>query len=363
MARYSLEQIKDKTGRVARTKLIHLPTPLHKLNRLSVELGGPDIYVKRDDLTGQAFGGNKSRKLEFIIQDILEKKADVVITWGSLQSNWCLQLAAAARRCGIHPVLLLFNTSDAPPGYLGNVLLDSLLEGDIRVLEAPKRKMVKSEHALSVVEETAQEFRKEGRRPYLVPIGGSLMGGDMDKPLGAISYVDAVLEITAQAESAGVEVDYIVHATSSGGTQAGLLVGSLAVSEKCKIIGISAAEPKELLSQDVLEISSATVNALDLHLSISSGDIIINDDYTREGYGIATKEVADTIRFVFQQEGLVLDPVYTAKAMAGLIDLIRKGYFKKSDTVVFLHTGGTPALFADGPRILNLLEVPGNWAQ
>ena len=352
---YETRDVLDRVDRFPRVDIIHRPTPLRKLERLSARLGGPEIYVKRDDLTGLAFGGNKSRKLEFIIPDMLDKKADVVITWASLQSNWCMQTAAAARTFGIKPVLVLFKTYDLPAAADGNLLLDVILEADIRVLEAEKAKVVKSAQAFAVLEEAAREVRAQGHRPYLVPVGGSLVRGDMDKPLGAVSYVAAFAEIIEEMRAAGSNPDFIVHSTGSGGTQAGLVVGARALTRRCRVIGISVSDPKGPFSDDVLEIARAADEALGLGLGILPDDVTVFDEYMGQGYGVVDKAVAETIRLVFQTEGIVLDPVYTAKAMIGLRDLIKTGFFKTTDKVVFLHTGGTPALFPNRDKIFNFL--------
>ena len=177
MANYSIPDIKKKIADFPRKSLIFLPTPLYKLENLTQALGGPQIYIKRDDLTGLAFGGNKSRKLEFIIQDVLNKKADVIITWASLQSNWCLQTAAAARKFGIKPILLLFKTYDLPEEYDGNLLLDFIVEADIRIKEAAKGKVVSAEDVEEIIEEVVNEVKEWGYTPYVAPIGGSMPGG------------------------------------------------------------------------------------------------------------------------------------------------------------------------------------------
>jgi D-cysteine desulfhydrase/L-cysteate sulfo-lyase len=353
---YKTQDVLGRVDRFPRVDLIHSPTPLRRLERLSARLGGPEIYIKRDDLTGLAFGGNKSRKLEFIIRDMLEKKADVVITWASLQSNWCMQTAAAARTFGIRPILVLFKTTDVPPVPDGNLLLDVILGADIRILEAEKGKVVKSAQAMSVLEEAAREVKGQGHRPYLVPVGGSLVRGDMDKPLGAISYVADFAELLEQMRAGGVEPNYVVHSTGSGGTQAGLVVGARALTSGCRVIGISASDPKGPFSDDVIEIGRAADDALGLGLEIRPEDVVVFDEYIGEGYGVVDKPVADVIRLVFQVEGIVLDPVYTAKAMLGLIDLIKTGFFKPTDKVVFIHTGGTPALFPNREKIVRFLS-------
>jgi D-cysteine desulfhydrase family pyridoxal phosphate-dependent enzyme len=352
---FQCEEIQRRVGRFRRVDLIHLPTPFRKLERLSAALGGPTIFIKRDDLTGLAFGGNKSRKLEFIMGDMLAKNADAVITWASLQSNWCMQTAAAAREFGIRPVLMLFKTNDFEPGPDGNLLLDTILDADIRFMEAKGGKAVRATEAMGILEETAAELRADGFRPYLVPVGGSLPMGDMEWPLGAISYVNAFAELAGQAEAEGTRIDAVVHSTGSGGTQAGLVVGARALSDECRVVGISVSDPRGPFSDDVLRIARAADDCLGLRLDISSDDVIVFDDYIREGYGVVDRDVAEVIRLVFQKEGIVLDPVYTAKAMVGLADLVRKSYFKATENVVFVHTGGTPALFPSRKKIVDFL--------
>jgi len=355
MPRLTIAEVLNKVDHFPKVSLIHLPTPFRKLENLTAALGGPSIYIKREDLTGLAFGGNKSRKLEFIVRDMLEKRADVVITWASLQSNWCMQTAAAARKFGLRPVLILFRTYAAAPGYDGNLLLDYILDADIRVREAPKGKVVKSEQAMGILEEVAADFRVRGLRPYIVPVGGSLPGGDMARPLGAVSYVNAFAETMGQAEAAGVKVNAVIHSTGSGGTQAGLIVGARALADDCRVVGISVSDPAGPFSREVLEIARATDDALGLGLDVGPEDVTVLDEYIRDGYGVVDREVAEVIRFVFQREGIVLDPIYTAKAAAGMIDLIKKGFFQKTDNVVFFHTGGTPALFPSRDRIVDFL--------
>ena len=351
----TIQDVLDRIDRFPHVDIIHRPTPFRKLDRLSARLGGPEIYVKRDDLTGLAFGGNKSRKLEFIIGDVLEKKADVVVTWGSLQSNWCMQTAAAARTFGLRPILVLFKPADQAATADGNVLLDVVLDADLRLLSAEKGRIIKAPQAMETLEGVGKEVRAQGHRPYLVPVGGSLVRGDMDRPLGAASYVAAFAELLEQTRGAGFEPDYVVHATGSGGTQAGLVVGARSLCPSCRIIGISVSDPKGPFTDDVLEIARATDEAMGLGLGIMADDVTVFDEYLGAGYGVVDRAVAETIRLVFQTEGIVLDPVYTAKAMIGLRDLIKTDFFKPTDKIVFIHTGGTPALFPNRERIFDLL--------
>jgi D-cysteine desulfhydrase family pyridoxal phosphate-dependent enzyme len=356
MSQRQKDELLKRIARFPRKNLIHLPTPFRKLENLSLDLGGPDIYVKRDDLTGLAFGGNKSRKLEFIIADALNKGAEVIITWASLQSNWCLQTAAAARRFGLRPVMILFQTSDLAPEYDGNLLLDYILAADIHIREAEKGKAVSEDYARDVLDEVVNEVKEWGHTPYVVAVGGSMPGFSMKQPLGAISYVAAFAEMLEQTEAEVGDISHVVVATGSGATQAGLAVGAKALSGQVKVLGISVSEEKKPFAQTVLKISSATEKSLGLDLNISLEDIIIFDEYIKDGYGIMDKEVAEVIRLVFSREGIVLDPVYTGKAMTALVDLIKQGFFKKKDKIVFFHTGGTPALFPYRHKLVELLK-------
>lgn len=357
MAPYSINEIRSRIARFPRVELIHRPTPLRKLEKLTEALGGPEIYVKRDDLTGLAFGGNKSRKLEFIIRDILDKGRDTVITWGSLQSNWCLQTAAAAAKHGIRPVLALFRSYDSAPGYDGNMLLERILGAEMRIMDPPARgKVVKIEDTVALMSEMAEEERLKGHKPYVVAVGGSMVAGDMDKPLGAISYVDAFAETLEQTSALGFIPDAVVHATGSGGTQAGLLAGAKAMTAACRVIGISVSDDKETFAGYVADIAGALHRVMDLAPAPGREDIIVFDEYMKDGYGIVNQEVADILRLIFAKEGVVLDPVYTSKAMIGLVDLVRKGYFRAGEKIVFFHTGGTPALFPNRDKLLEFLE-------
>jgi len=356
MAAYSIPELKTKIQKLPKQDLIHLPTPFKKLENLTKELGGPNIYIKRDDLTGLAFGGNKSRKLEFIMQDVLDKKADAIITWAGLQSNWCLQTAAAARKLGITPILILFNVYDLPEEYDGNLLLDFILSSDIKIKEIGKGSILHLENVDEILEETAIEVKERGHTPYIAPIGGSATGGSMGDPLGAISYVNAYVELMEQAEDEGIEVDYVLHASGSGGTQAGLAVGAKALNDKAKVLGVSVAEEKNTYTEYVLDIAADTMTALDLELEVEKNDIIVFDEYLGEGYGEVNKEVAEAIRLMSIKEGIFLDPVYTGKAMVALMDLVQKGYFEKEDNVVFFHTGGTAALFPNKQKLGKFLS-------
>ena len=352
----SEKMLRGKLAAFPRFPLIHLPTPMRKLERLSAELGGPEIWIKRDDLTGLAFGGNKSRKLEYIIPDALAKKADVLVTWGATQSNWAMQAAAAAAKSGLHPVLVLFKSYDLPEEADGNVLLDRLLGAEIRFQEAVRGKLVTQEIAVSAAEEVAAEFRSAGKNPYLVSNGGSVPLGGMDRPLGAISYIGAFLEMLDQAESLGFRPDAVVHSTGSGGTQAGLLCGARWASPETRVVGVSVSDPADSFTEIVRNVAEAVQRTLQMETGPRPEDYIVLDEYLTDGYGIVNREVTGAIRRLFRTEGVVLDPVYTAKAFIGMLDLIKKGCFKKTDKIVFFHTGGTPALFPNKHKLIETLD-------
>ncbi|UCC41742.1 MAG: D-cysteine desulfhydrase family protein [Candidatus Aminicenantes bacterium] len=346
-------ELEKRIREFQQVKLAHLPTPLERLRTLSSKLKGPKIYIKRDDETGLAFGGNKARKLDFIIADALKKKSDVIITWAGVQSNWCRQTAAAARMYGIKPILVLFKRPELPSAYDGNLLLDFIMEADIRIVEPKVGETTRTE---DIINKIVEEQIKKGHNPYVVPVGGSRVGGSMMEPLGAISYTAGFLEIYKEMKKAKAKLDAIVIATGSGGTQAGLVVGAKALGTDVKIVGISISGKKESIQENVSAIANITAEALGLKMTVSPEEVIVFDDYIGEGYGLLNQETADAIRLIAKTEGILLDPVYTGKAMVGLIALIKKGYFSKRGNVVFLHTGGTPALFVYRDRILELLK-------
>jgi 1-aminocyclopropane-1-carboxylate deaminase/D-cysteine desulfhydrase-like pyridoxal-dependent ACC family enzyme len=265
-------------GKYDKVELAHLPTPLEEMKALSAELGGPRLYVKRDDQTGLAFGGNKARKLEYIFADLLEKKADSIITWAGVQSNWCRQTAAAARIYGIKPVLVLFKRDDSPVAYDGNLLLDLIMDADVRIIEPGLERQ-------AVVDRIVAEERAKGLNPYVVPVGGSSLGGSMTEPLGAVSYAAGFSETYRQARERGFKFDYVVLATGSGGTQAGLVVGAKAIDPQVQIVGISVSGKREGVQENVAKIANETAKALGLDLNFSADEIVVFDDYVGEGYG------------------------------------------------------------------------------
>lgn len=339
-----------------RISLAHLPTPLEKLEKLSERLGSLSVHVKRDDQTGLAFGGNKARKLEPILGEVLETGADTVVTWAGIQSNWCRQVAAGAARAGLRSVLVLLQKAGMPVGEDGNLLLDRILGAEVHVVEAGGGgSFLELRNVRAYVEPVVEAVRKTGRIPYLAPVGGSLQEGDMTRPLGALGYVRGFAELLLQSRENGFEPDTVVLATGSAGTQAGLLVGATLLCPKTRVVGISVAGPAADVSGYVKKIGEATLRELGEEAVLDSSEIIVLDDYIGAGYGVMNQGVSDALALLAREEGLLLDPVYTGKAMAGFLDLAAGGHFGRGEEVVFLHTGGTPALFPYRDEILGTL--------
>jgi L-cysteate sulfo-lyase len=303
-----------------------LPTPVDPLPRLSRLLGGPQLYIKRDDLTGLAGGGNKTRKLELLVADALAKDADTLITVGAVQSNHCRQTAAAAARTGLRCILVLRGHAPAEP--VGNLLLDHLLGAEIRWAGDRTRE--------EVMDEVLANERAAGRNPYPIPLGGS-------NPLGASAYAAAVDELLCQTNE---HFDRIVFASSSGGTHAGMAVGAVLSGYRGQVLGISVDEELTALQKLVSEIANGIYRLLGVNRTMRPGDICANADYLGAGYAIMGPPEREAIELFARCEGIMVDPVYTGRAAAGLIDLIRRGTIGKDETVLFWHTGGVPALWA-----------------
>jgi len=321
---------------IPRLHFAHLPTPIEELPRLSDLLAGPRILVKRDDQTGLAFGGNKTRKLEFLVAEAQQQGARLLISGGAIQSNHCRQTAAAAARFGFECTLVL--TGDLPEKPSANLLLDELFGA--RIVHVADRK-----DRDRILQETFDNAVAEGRKPYLVPYGGS-------SPTGALGYAFAIEELMKQwADFRSLQdfgsLDWIVFGTSSGGTHAGLVLGQRLFGFKGKVLGISIDESEEWLKTHVSRLASDASERLGERIEFTPAEVLANADYCKAGYGVLTEAEREAVRLFAKYEGLLLDPVYTGRAAAGMIDLIRKGFFKKDETVLFWHTGGQPALFAD----------------
>ncbi|KAA3644949.1 MAG: D-cysteine desulfhydrase family protein [Chloroflexi bacterium] len=310
-----------------RFPLAHLPTPLEPMPSLSKALGGPELWVKRDDQTGLAFGGNKTRKLEYLLADAQAEGADTLITAGAIQSNHCRQTAAAARRAGMHCILVL--GGDEPERPEANTYLDLLLGAEIIWTPAERRG--------EQLERVMSESKEVGRSPYIVPYGGS-------SRLGAAGYAYAIQELQHQK----TDFDWIVFATSSGGTQGGMIAGAELFTYDARILGISVDEAAEDVQDYVSGLAGRTTELMGAAHSFKTEDVLVNDDYLGGGYAVMGAAEKEAIQLFAHHEGLLVDPVYTGRAAAGLIDLVRKGFFDKKDKVLFWHTGGSPALFAEG---------------
>ena len=322
-----------KLSTLPRVRLASLPTPLQELHNLSEALKGPRIFVKRDDLTGLALGGNKTRKLEYLMADAMSQKADYIVTGAGFHSNWCTQAAAAACKLGMKVVLVKTGPSDGyePDDIDGNNLLHHLMGAEIKV--------ARPENAQKVAEETMDELRGAGHRPYLLRATGST-------PPGVMGYVNTILELTSQTVEMGIEIDYLVHASGSGGTQAGLVLGSNIFSTGIRVIGVTTGgRPKESQIENVSNLVKEAAKLLEVTVNLAPDEVIVHDEYAGGGYGYVSEQKMEAIRMMAETEGLMLDPVYTASSMACLIDLCRRKYFKPKDVVVFLHTGGSAALF------------------
>lgn len=317
-----------------RIALGHFPTPLEPMDRLSEMLGGPRLWVKRDDCTGLSTGGNKTRKLEFLMADALKQGADTIITQGATQSNHARQTTAAAAKLNMGcEILLEDRTGSNDENYIlnGNVLLD-------RLHGASVSKRGAGVDMNAEMEKCADALRNNGKKPYIIPGGGS-------NEIGALGYVNCARELTEQAREIGLEIDALVHATGSSGTQAGLVTGLNAIQSEIHLLGIGVRAPQEKQEQMVFDLATRTAALLDSSLEIKRSDVRANCDYVGPGYGLPTEGMIAAIKLLAQTEGLLFDPVYSGKGLDGLIDQMKQGYFDGMNNVVFLHTGGSAALF------------------
>ena len=321
-------------ARFPRVKLCHAPTPLEFMPNLTRQLGGPQLWIKRDDCTGVATGGNKNRKLEFLLGEALALGCDHVVTQGAVQSNHVRQTAACAAKLGLKCSVVLehrIQTNDSDYLDSGNVLLDRLMGIEIEYRPG-------GTDMQAAIEEVGERLRAEGAKPYVIPGGGS-------NATGALGYAHVALELLAQANEMGLRIDRLVHATGSAGTQAGLVAGLEALNSGIRVLGIGVRLPRDRQEANVFKLAQATAEKLGLKTPIRREAVEANCDYVGEGYGIPTAGMAEAIAMLARSEGIFLDPVYSGKGMAGLIDLIRKGMFAADENIVFLHTGGQVGLF------------------
>jgi len=322
-------------SRFPRVSLAHLPTPLELLPRLTEALGGPNIYIKRDDCTGLATGGNKTRKLEFSMGEALSLGADTIVSVGAVQSNHMRQTAAAACKLGMKCELLFENRVTDPDddySYSGNVLLDRMYGANIRTY-------AKGSDFDVEMEAVAEEVRSAGGTPYIIPGGASNV-------VGALGYVNCALELVTQANDMGLVVDHIVHATGSAGTQAGLLVGLQALHASIPVLGIGVNVDRATQESRVYDLACQTAEYIGAPGVVQRDDVIANCDYVGGGYGVPTEAMNDAVLKLARLEGILADPVYSGKGLAGMFDLLGNGYFAAAANIVFIHTGGSVALFA-----------------
>ena len=310
-------------------------TPIEKLTRISEKLGGPSIFVKRDDLLGLAGGGNKTRKLEFLVADAISKGADTLITCGAVQSNHCRLTLAAAVKEGLKCRLVL--EERVPKSYNPEASGNNFL---FRLLDVEKTTVVPAgSDMMAEMQRVAEELASEGRIGYVIPGGGS-------NPIGATGYVACAEEILSQIFEMELIVDRVVCASGSAGTHAGLVTGFCGNNSSVSVVGINVSREKEEQEILVHNLALETAKHLGMKTEIPREAVVCFGEYVGPGYSLATSEMVEAVKLLARTEGILLDPVYTGKAMAGLIDLIRKGHFNSDETILFLHTGGSPGLYA-----------------
>ena len=331
-----------------RFRLATLPTPLEEAKRLREALGGPGrcprILIKRDDLTGLAFGGNKARKLEFLVGDALQKRCTFLVTTGAEQSNHARMTAAAACVAGMG-VALILTSKEQHPAPRANLLLDYLFGAEVHFVAASDDpKIATGSGEAAMVAKVMADLQARGERPYLIPIGGS-------SPVGAFGYVTGTLEIVGQLFEMGESPSRRYYAAGSRGTQASLVVGAKMYSAPYKLCGIAVSGGGPDKTDRAVRIANDAAALLGVSVRVTAGDIVTDEGYVGEGYGIPTAGCLEALTLLARQEGILLDPIYTGKVMAGLIDHIRRGLIDPAETVLFLHTGGSPALFAYGDEL------------
>ena len=326
-----------------RFALAALPTPLIEAPRLRQALGGPDraprILIKRDDLTGLAFGGNKARKLEFLVGDALRQGATCLVTSGAVQSNHARMTAAAACAAGMRSALVL-TSHEVQPALQGNLLIDHLLGAEVHFIGPnPDPRIAIGDDEAAKIAEVLETLRARGEKPYLIPVGGS-------SPIGAFGYVSGTFELVGQLFQMGASPRRLYYGNGSRGTQAGLVLGAKLFSAPYQVYGVAVSGGEPEKTQRALRIARDAAGLLGISPTLAAEDFLNDQEFIGPGYGIPTPGCLEAIRLLARTEGILLDPVYTGKAMAGLIQHVRTGVLAPSDTVVFLHTGGTPALFA-----------------
>jgi D-cysteine desulfhydrase family pyridoxal phosphate-dependent enzyme len=330
---YFLAEIRQRIEKLPRVALGNLPTPLEECKHLTRRLGGPEIWMKRDDQTGLAFGGNKTRQIEFVLGEALARGADAIVSGAGSQSNFCRQLTAACAKLGLKTVLVLLRGMKGAE-LQGNLLLDHLMGAEVEIVDETD-----SLKLIPYFERKAEDLTRRGYRPYIVD------GRTKSAPILTVGYVNAMLELVQQCEEKRISFDSL-YLSAANVTQSGLVLAAKALGLKIRILGITPIQWVEPRAVDIARIANQTAKILGLDLEVLPNEVINSDQYIGSGYGIPTTEGNAALQLLAQTEGIFLDPVYTAKAMAALVDDIRSSRLGKQDRVLFLHTGGTPALFS-----------------
>lgn len=326
--------LRAKLDALPRISLAHLPTPLEPCPRLSAALGGPTIWLKRDDATGLAFGGNKTRQLEYVFADMLSKGCDTIVAGAYTQSNWCRQMSAAAAKLGLEIHLVVLH-GEKGPALQGNFMLFRLLGAQVTVVDLPSTELLQP-----YLDRKAEELRAMGKKPYLVaPMDVQNLA------LGAVGYVDAGLEMHEQFSTAGIDPSAL-YIAGANMTPAGIALAFKALGRKTRVVNVTPIQWEEDRATDIARIGNRSGAILGMETRLEQGDFESHDQYIGERYGVVNDACRDAIKLLARTEGVILDPVYTGKAFAGLIDQVRQGRFGKEEQIVFVHTGGTPALFA-----------------
>lgn len=338
-----LEEVKKRLEKLPRVQLGFFPTPVHKLEKLSKELG-VNLYLKRDDLSGMnLFGGNKIRKLEYLIGDAIEKQCEYVFTFGATQSNHAMQTATACCKCGLKPILYLESIVDADENDVrSNLLLDKIMGAEIHILQEGIDLMQEAQKRID-------ELETQGHKCYIVPMGGA-------NEIGSTGFIGGYIELTEQLKEQNANADYIFHATGTGGTLSGLLAGKKLINSDTKIISVDVSEKTVEHYENVAKLATKTLTRVGSVDVITSDDINHDLNYFGEGYEVPTEAASDAIKKLARTEGILTDPVYTGKAFSALIDYVKNGNVQNGSTVVFWHTGGATALFAEKEIIGNLFN-------
>lgn len=349
MPTYTVEEAKNLLARLPRTNLGFYPTPLHNLERLSAELG-VNIYLKRDDLSGvSTFGGNKMRKLEYLLGDALAQGADTVFTYGATQSNHAMQTVAAACKCGLHPVLYLVSVVEPDKETLrANLLLDYIYGAEVHIVQMePGEEEADAEaRSFAMGAEHVERLRAEGKHPYDVPMGGA-------SPVGSVGFAGGFVELKEQCASAGIKPDYLYHASGTGGTLAGLAAGRALLGADMRIVSVAVSPKDEGYEARTADLANRALGVIGASndVRVSADDLQVERGYFAPGYEIPNEWGNAAIRRLARTEGVLMDTVYSGKAFGGLLDHIKRGLVPQGSTVVFWHTGGATALFSE-PQII-----------